>query len=126
MGKEGCMRVRHWQDVVSLLLGAWLIVSPLVLGLSDAPQWVTMTLGLCVVMFAIDELLLPSYAEEFCEAGIGALLVLAPWVLGYGATAATYNSAATGALVMILAIWELLTDREFVDAWRQFRHRSRA
>jgi hypothetical protein len=26
------MRIQHWQDIASLLLGVWLVVSPFVLG----------------------------------------------------------------------------------------------
>ena len=31
------MRIQHWQDIASLLLGVWLLVSPFVLGFAGAP-----------------------------------------------------------------------------------------
>jgi hypothetical protein len=37
-GREvSIMRIQHWQDIASLLLGAWLLVSPFVLGFAGAP-----------------------------------------------------------------------------------------
>ena len=31
------MRIRHWQDAASLLVGVWLVLSPLVLVLKRQP-----------------------------------------------------------------------------------------
>jgi len=33
------MRIRHWQDVASLLVGVWLVVSPFALGFTGAATW---------------------------------------------------------------------------------------
>ena len=48
------MRVQHWQDVASLLLGAWLVLSPLALGFVGAAAWMTVVLGIGVILFAIE------------------------------------------------------------------------
>ena len=47
------MRIKHWQDAASLLLGVWLVLSPLALGLAGAAVWITIVLGLCVVLAAV-------------------------------------------------------------------------
>jgi hypothetical protein len=35
------MRIQHWQDAASLLLGVWLVLSPFVLGFAGAATWIT-------------------------------------------------------------------------------------
>jgi hypothetical protein len=32
------MRIQHWQDVASLVVGAWLVASPFVLGMAGQPS----------------------------------------------------------------------------------------
>ncbi len=48
------MRLQHRQDIASLLLGVWLVVSPFVLGFAGAATWVTIVLGLFVILFAVE------------------------------------------------------------------------
>jgi hypothetical protein len=48
------MRIQHWQDAASLLLGVWLVLSPFVLGFAGADVWITIVLGLCVIVAAVD------------------------------------------------------------------------
>ncbi|WMT79674.1 SPW repeat protein [Bradyrhizobium sp. Ash2021] len=48
------MRIQHWQDIASLLLGVWLVMSPFVLGFAGAATWVTIVLGLFVILFAVE------------------------------------------------------------------------
>ena len=55
------MRIRHWQDVASLLLGVWLVLSPFALGFAGAAVWMTVVLGLCVILFAVEGFVIPSY-----------------------------------------------------------------
>ena len=116
------MRIKHWQDAASLLLGVWLVLSPLALGLAGAAVWITIVLGLCVVLAAAEGLVLPSYLEEWVEILFGLALVVAPWAVGYESVSATINSALSGVLVILLAIWELMTDRDFITWWHDRWH----
>ena len=118
------MKVRHWQDVASLILGAWLVVSPLVLGISGGPAWCTVILGVLVIVFAVEGLLVPSYLEEVAEIAVGAALVLAPLFGGYEMQSATGNSVLVGMLVIAFALWEMMTDREFQSWWTGFSRRN--
>jgi hypothetical protein len=43
-----------WQDVASLLVGVWLVGSPLVLGFAGAAFWLSIALGLGVLLFAVE------------------------------------------------------------------------
>jgi hypothetical protein len=118
------MRTQHWQDVASLLLGVWLVLSPFALGFGDAAAWITVVLGGAVVLFAIEGLLIPSYLEEWGEILIGLALLVAPWAVGYTSAAATSSSMITGVLVIVLAVWEMMTDRDFRTWWHDRRHHT--
>lgn len=116
------MRVQHWQDVVSLLLGVWLAVSPFALGFEGAAAWITVTLGLCIMLFAVEGFVVPSYLEEWGEILLGLALLAAPWAIGYEQTMATTISIVSGLLVILFAAWELATDREFATWWHDRWH----
>ena len=116
------MRIQHWQDAASLLLGVWLILSPFALGFTGAEVWITIVLGLFVVMAALEGFVIPSYLEEWAEILFGVALVVAPWTVGYESTSATVSSTLSGILVILFAIWELMTDREFATWWHDRWH----
>jgi hypothetical protein len=69
------MRIQHWQDAGSLLLGVWLVLSPFALAFAGAEVWITIALGLCVILFAVEGFVIPSYLEEWGEILIGLALV---------------------------------------------------
>lgn len=118
------MRIQHWQDAASLLVGVWLVLSPFALGFTGAAVSITIALGLGVILFAIEAFFIPSYLEEWCEALLGAALVLAPWAVGYETSLAMVSSALAGILVIVLAGLELLTDRDFATWWHDHWHRA--
>jgi hypothetical protein len=106
---------RTWQDLVEMLIGAWLIVSPFALGfvsLGDAPAGTAILIGSLVVGIAVVGISMPEYWEEWTQLGLGAALLVSPWVLGYSAAMiATGNAVISGALLMIFAILALLRER---------------
>ena len=116
------MRIQHWQDAVSLLVGVWLVASPFVLGLSGAALWISIALGLGVILFAVEAFIIPSYLEEWGEMLMGLALVLAPWTFSYEQGSAVTSSVLAGIIVILLAGWELLTDRDFATWWHDHWH----
>jgi hypothetical protein len=116
------MRIQHWQDVASLVVGAWLVVSPFVLGMSGVAVALTIALGLGVILFAVEAFVIPSYLEEWGEMLLGLALVVAPWTVVYEPGAATVNSVLSGLLVILFAVWELMTDRDFSTWWHDRWH----
>ena len=118
------MRIQHWQDAASLLLGVWLVLSPFVLCFAGAATWITIVLGLCVILFAVEGFVIPSYLEEWGEILFGLALVAAPWTVGYESVSATVNSMLSGILVILFAAWELTSDRDFITWWHDHWHRT--
>ena len=119
------MRIQHWQDAASLLVGVWLVVSPFALDFTGVAVWITIALGLGVILFAFEAFVIPSYLEEWVEAVMGLALILAPWTVGYEQASATVSSVLSGIVVILLAGWELMTDREFADWWHdRWHHRA--
>ena len=116
------MRIQHWQDVASLVVGAWLVVSPFVLGMSGVAVALTIALGLGVILFAVEAFVIPSYLEEWGEMFLGLALLVAPWTVSYEPGAATVNSVLSGLLVILFAVWELMTDRDFSTWWHDRWH----
>ena len=116
------MRIQHWQDVVSLLLGVWLVLSPFALGFAGAEVWITFVLGLCVILFAVEGFVIPSYLEEWGELLIGVALVVVTWTTWFESGSARTNRIRSGILVILLGAWELMTDRDFMTWWHDRWH----
>lgn len=115
-------RVKHWQDPVNGLLGAWLILSPWVLGFQGVvvATTSTMAIGALLIASSLGAMQVPQAWEEWLDVGLGALLMLAPALLGFdGVAAAQLNALVTGGLVTALAIWVLLSDDEFAASWER-------
>ena len=72
----------------------------------------------------VEGLVLPSYLEEWVEILLGLALAAVPWTIGYESGQATVNSVLSGILVILLAVSELWTDREFITWWHDRWHHS--
>ncbi|HEY7548327.1 MAG TPA: SPW repeat protein [Hyphomicrobiaceae bacterium] len=110
----------RWQDWVNLVLGAWLFISPWVLGFASAAREAGTTtprpavnawiFGVIVVVLSIAALVRTQPWEEWLNLLAGIWLFISPWVLGYSGTATPlWNALIVGALVFILACWDLNT-----------------
>lgn len=98
----------HWRDVVALLLGIWLIVSPWALGyLADTTAaWNAYAVGIVVVVAAAATLVAFHRWEEWINVVLGAWLIVSPFVLGQtGQTTVMWNQIVTGILIGGLALW---------------------
>jgi hypothetical protein len=115
-------RVKHWQDAANAALGAWLVVSPWVLGFQNVVVATvsTMAIGALLIASSLEAMQVPQAWEEWLDAGLGALLMMAPALLGFdGVAPALQNALITGGLVTALAIWVLVTDDEFASSWER-------
>lgn len=108
---------KHWQDVVNVVIGIWLVVSVWILGLAAETVVTTNAViaGLALIAVALGAILVPRAWEEWTEALLGLWLIASPWVLGFSANVeARFAAVLTGLVVLVLALWALATDRDYL------------
>ena len=113
-------QLKHWQDPVNALLGAWLVASPWVLGFEQemAAMGNAAIVGVLLVAAALGAIFLPRAWEEWTEAGLGLWMIVSPWLLAFAAVeAAMISAVVTGGVVLALALWVLATDQEYSAWW---------
>jgi hypothetical protein len=109
-------QMKHWQDPVSALLGAWLIVSPWIVGFADSTLVVAnfLVVGALLVAAGVGAILVPKAWEEWVEVALGVWLIASPWLLGFAdQPAPMQNALFSGLAVTVLALWVLGTDDEY-------------
>lgn len=119
------MHPKRWQDWVNLSLGAWLFVSPWVLGfdMEAKAAWNSYLLGAAIVIFAAVAVYLPQVWEEAINVLLGIWVVVSPWVLDFSAQmAATTNALVVGVLVTLFALWAMQMDTDFQKWWHGGQH----
>lgn len=97
-----------WRDAINLVLGIWLLVSPLALAYTaqTAPAWNAYGVGVVIAVLSAAALWQFQKWEEWLSAVLGAWLVVSPWVLGFGVDhIATWNQIIVGIAVGIFAFW---------------------
>ena len=107
-------RVKHWQDVASFVLGAWLALSPWALGYQADPNAMggAVIAGLALMAVALGAMFAPRAWEEWALALIGLFAIASPWLLGFtDQPAVMRNTVLTGIAVVVLAAWTLLSGR---------------
>lgn len=114
------MKVKHWQDLVNVILGGWLLASPWVLAYQAEakPMWNSVILGLLIAAIALYALFEVFAWEEWANVAFGAWLVISPWILGFsGHSTAMLNAVVAGAVVLVLALWALGSDKDIGGWW---------
>ena len=101
----------RWQDWADVLLGCWLVVSPYQLEywLDAAATQNAMGLGAALVIFnLISACRLVDKGQEIFNIVLGTWLLLSPFSLGFEEVPeATINTMTVGALVVVLALWQI-------------------
>lgn len=111
--------LKHWQDPVNALLGAWVILSPWALGFQDMTTVMgnAVIIGVALIAAALGAIFVPRAWEEWTEGALGVWLIISPWALGFSTHyQATLNMVVSGIAVTALALWTLLTDKDY-NAW---------
>lgn len=111
------IRLKHWQDPVNAALGAWLVVSPWVLGFhadSMAATVVAIALGAALIVSAITAVLAPHAWGEWIEGALGLMLIGSPWALDFHLDdIARTNVVGAGVAILALVLWTLMVDRDY-------------
>ena len=92
-----------WAHVLTTGLGFWLMAAPAVLGYAGTAATHHYLLGPLVSTVAWVACSEATRGIRRVNLLLGAALILAPLLFGYGSTAASINGAATGALVAALS-----------------------
>jgi hypothetical protein len=105
--------MRGWA-LVNLVLGAWLVVAPWILGYGGRGAAVNdVVLGVAVGAAAIILLVTGLRGWAWVTLVLGAWLVAAPWILGYGGiAAAATNDVILGLAIGVVSVIQLTTARE--------------
>jgi hypothetical protein len=109
---SGLMAHRRWEDIVSMILGAAILISPMLFATTVTPTIVAVTAiagAAIVVLAALEQLSLHRW-EEILELACGVWVMVAPFALNYSGMLRNWH-IALGACVAVLAILELWQDR---------------
>jgi hypothetical protein len=107
------METNRWQQWVLAIAGAWILISPWVLGgqsLVGEPGayvlWSHVLIGGAVAVLAIAALVTFQAWEEWVMVILGLATVAMPWLLGFsGNVGLTGSDLAAGVVVTALAGW---------------------
>jgi hypothetical protein len=109
-------QMKHWQDPVNALVGVCLILSPWALGFQGETNALAnaVIVGVLLIAAALGAIFVPRAWEEWTEASLGLWLAISPWVLGFaGLQNAMISAVASGVAVLLLALWVLMTDKDY-------------
>jgi len=113
------LRLKHWQDAVNAVLGAWLVLSPWAIGYAGetAAMVNVVVIGLGLIAAALGAMFVPRAWEEWTEGILGVWLIASPWALGFAGTPRLV-AVITGIAIVALAAWTLVTDKDYSAWWR--------
>ena len=115
------LHVKHWQDPVIALLGAWLAVSPWVLGFQHLSGAVAACLafGLALLATGLGAMLAPHRWEHWTACALGAGAAVSPWLLGFAnELPAAHHTLAAGIVASLLALWVLARESD-LGSWNR-------
>ena len=110
---------REWQDWVGVVLGVLILVSPFMVDerVSGLVTLNAVLLGLIVTIMSQFEIFGPTTWEEVVNGACGLWLLASPIVFRYvGGGQLRFWHFVLGALVVILAVFEIWQDRHKADA----------
>ncbi len=113
------MEKQHWQDWLMVVVGAWLVASPLLLpyfvpGTSFTGGYVAMNFyitGLIILALGIAEIMSYRLWEEVADIAVGLWLLASPWILGFDMNSPAKWNAIIVALVVIGSAGWAIADR---------------
>ncbi len=94
----------HWQLLVSVALGIWLMFTPYLAGATGSAAHTEHVIGALIVTFAVMALADVGRALRFTNVLFGALVIAAPWVVSGATSVSRWIDLAAGILVILLSI----------------------
>lgn len=98
-----------WEDIVILIIGAWLTFCPPTLELSSSllDTSTTVIAGLAFIIFGGTAMRTSLEWPEWASIVSGVALVVAPWALGFALKTAVINAVASCVAAIVLAAWRV-------------------
>ena len=118
---------REWPEGVTILLGVWILISPMVLGFAPGQRdvtWNSWVIGVVLLIVAAGRAAaqVPKFWQEAANLVLGIWLILSPWILEFSAHAPARNSTLVAGIVVAgIALWAMLVDID-VRQWMRERH----
>lgn len=112
MGKENSS-ASGWKNSIELVIGLWLLLSPLALGFFSNPVASLVTILVATVVFFVSQLGLANQQpwEEWVNLIAAVVLIGAPWIFGYAFIgAAVWNSVICGGLLVLLTVLQMVEE----------------
>jgi hypothetical protein len=106
-----------WVQMVSSLLGVWLMAAPAVLGYGDPARTNDRIVGPLSASFAFIAIWEVTRGLRWAGLPLGAWLLVAPWVLGNYASTPTLNSMVVGLLLIALSLVRGNIGQSFGGGW---------
>jgi len=103
---------KDWQDLVIVILGLWLFLSPFILqyiSTSPGAAGTSFLIGALMIGIAMTGLSIHQFWEEWTNLVLAACLIASPWVLGFATMPLVMgNVIAVGAVTAICTMWVLI------------------
>lgn len=115
--------LKHWQDPLNALIGVGVILSPWILGFQGEQVVMAnaVVIGLALIAVSLGAIFVPRAWEEWTEGALGLWLIASPWALGFSTHRdAMLSAVIAGIVVAALALWTLLTDKDY-SGWLRDR-----
>lgn len=106
---------KQWRDIVNLVLGIWIVVSPWALGFvaEQTAAWNAYVVGVIIAVAALATLVNFHKWEEWLNVALAVWLIVSPWALGVVALSALmWNQVVVGLVIGALAIWSAIAEHE--------------
>jgi len=114
--------MKRVQECTHVMLGAWVLLSPWVLKLTDVQgvaAWATALVGAALLALSVSVLLVPKAWERATTTLLGLALLVSPWLLDYsGQTGPVCSAVIAGVLIAGLGLSRLRREDLFIQ-WRR-------
>lgn len=112
---------------LTVLLGAWLVISPFAFEATDMAMWNNLIVGLAIIVLAgfnfyrLNESRLANTGVASLVALLGLWALVIPFVIDMGAQALLWGTAIAGLIVAIVAAFNAYTNRQAAAGRRAAR-----
>jgi len=102
-----------WKSSIELVIGLWLLLSPLALGFFSSPSASLVTILVATTVFFVSQLGIANQQpwEEWVNLIAAVILLASPWVMGYSdISVAVWNSVVCGGLLILLTVLQMVEE----------------